>query len=115
MALFAIAAVGLAQAINLISLTVSETIEEAELREKLRAVLLEVARDPNLREDDRETNPDEAGVFFRIRIQPLTLQNREGEPINDVFEVHITAVQSNGPRGNEELDFASTLVYPGIF
>lgn len=115
MALFAIAAVSLAQAINLISLTVSETIGEAELREQLRAVLLENTRNPNLQEENRETNPDAQGISFRIEIERLILETQQGEPLDSLFEVTVTALQDNGLRGVEELDFASTIVYPGIF
>lgn len=115
MALFAIAAVSLAKAINMISLTVSESIEDAELREQMRAVLLEVSRDPDLREDSRETNPNEMGLFFRIDIDPLELENQEGEPLSNLFTVRVTAFRKTQPRGAEEIDYAETIVYPGMF
>jgi prepilin-type N-terminal cleavage/methylation domain-containing protein len=115
MALFAIAAVSLAQAINMISLTVSESIEEAEVREQMRALLLEVSRDPDLREDSRETNPDDFGLFFRIEIVPLNLENQDSEPLANLFDVKVTALRKTIAKGVEEIDVANTWVYPDIF
>jgi prepilin-type N-terminal cleavage/methylation domain-containing protein len=115
MALFAIAAVSLAQAINMISLTVSESIEGAEVREQMRAFLLEVSRDPDLREDSRETNPDDFGLFFRIEIVPLNLENQDAEPLANLFDVRVTALRKTIAKGVEELDVANTWVYPDIF
>jgi len=115
LALFAIAAVSLAQAINMISLTVSESIEEAEVREQMRALLLEVSRDPDLREDSRETNPDDFGLFFRIEIVPLNLENQDSEPLANLFDVKVTALRKTIAKGVEEIDVANTWVYPDIF
>jgi prepilin-type N-terminal cleavage/methylation domain-containing protein len=115
MALFAIAAVSLAQAINMISLTVSESIEEAGVREQMRALLLEVSRDPDLREDSRETNPDDFGLFFRIEIVPLNLENQDSEPLANLFDVKVTALRKTIAKGVEEIDVANTWVYPDIF
>lgn len=115
MALFAIAAVSLAKAINLISLTVSESIEDAEIREQMRAVLLEVSRDPDLREDSRETNPDDMGLFFRINIEPVELENQDGEPLANLFSVRVAAMRKTSLSGSEEIDFAETWVYPDMF
>ncbi|MEM9017753.1 MAG: type II secretion system protein [Verrucomicrobiota bacterium] len=115
MAVFAIAAVSLAQAINLISLTVAESIDSAEVREQLRAVLLETSRDPNLEANTRETNPNENGIYFRIEVTEPIVENREGISLTEIFEVRITALRRGAGPGVEVLDDASTLVYGGIF
>ncbi|MAS92683.1 MAG: hypothetical protein CMO55_05745 [Verrucomicrobiales bacterium] len=115
MALFALAAVALADALNMISMAVGETVDEAEMREKLRAVLLETTRDPNIQQDTRETNPDEAGVYFKIRVERLELENREGTPLSNLYDVKVTGFR-RGPTGREEeLSSASTWVNPQIF
>lgn len=114
MALFAAAAVSLAQAINLISLSVGESIEEAEIRESLRAELLEATRNPNLQEEVREKNPNDRGVFFRIEVEALNLQNKDAVTLGNLFQVEVTALRQT-PAGNEVLDSASTWVYPDIF
>jgi len=114
MAVFAIAAVSLAGAINLISLSVVETVEEAEWREQLRGVLLEASRDPNLEEGTRETNPNAAGLSFSIRVDRVDLQNREARTLNGLFEITVTAYRTVGSQARETLDTASTLAYTGL-
>jgi prepilin-type N-terminal cleavage/methylation domain-containing protein len=115
MALFAIAGVSLAEALNLISLTVTETIEESELREQLRAVMLEVTRDPNLTAETRETEANTEGLAFRIDIERLELNNEEGESLANMFSVKVTALRIQSGGRKETLDSASTIVNPGIF
>ena len=115
MALFAIAAVSLAEALNVISLTVSDSIEDAEVREMLRSALLEATRDPNLQPEVRETNENDQGVYFKIETALITPENQDGEPLADLYEVRVAAFK-RGPLGkSEELDVATTYVYPGIF
>lgn len=116
MALFAMAAVSLAEALNLISVTVSESIEEAELRERLRGMVMEVTRDPNLAADTRETNPDEKGYFFKIEtIRLENLINAEGQSLDNLFEVKVTAMRETGGGRSEALDTVTTVTYPGLF
>jgi prepilin-type N-terminal cleavage/methylation domain-containing protein len=98
MALFAIAAVSLAEALNMISVTVTETIDDAELRERLRAVLMEVTRDPNLSEDTRETDATRDGLSFRINIERLELKNEAGESLDNLFSVQVTAIKKRSTR-----------------
>lgn len=115
MALFAIAGVSLAEALNLISLTVTETIEEAELREQLRAVMLEVSRDPNLTAETRETEANTEGLAFRIDIERLELDNEKGDSLSNLFSVKVTALRIQSGGRKETLDSASTIVNPAIF
>jgi prepilin-type N-terminal cleavage/methylation domain-containing protein len=115
MALFAIAGVSLAEALNLISLTVTETIEESELREQLRAVMLEVTRDPNLTAETRETEANREGLAFRIDIERLELDNEKGETLANMFSAKVTALRIQSGGRKETLDSASTIVNPGIF
>jgi hypothetical protein len=114
MALFAIAAVSLAGALNLISLTVAESIDDAELREKLRATMLEATRDPALKEDSRETNPDERGLYFRIEVVRVDLKNQDGRNIDNLFEVTVTAIRETAGGRREPLDQATTYANPNL-
>lgn len=115
MALFAIAAVSLAQAINMISLTVAESIDEAEVREALRAELLEATRNPNLQEETREKNPNDQGIYFRIEVKTLNLENKDAQTLANLFEVRVTALRNSQFGREETLDEAMTWVYPDIF
>lgn len=114
LALFTIAAVSLAEALNLIGLTVAETIDESEVRESLRAVMVETARDPALRAETRETNPDERGLFFEIAVERLELQSEEGANLTNLFEVVVTAKRSVRGGRVETLDSASTYANPNL-
>jgi prepilin-type N-terminal cleavage/methylation domain-containing protein len=114
MALFTIAAVSLAEALNLISLTVSESIDDAEVREQLRATMLEVSRDAALTAETRETNPDKRGLYFRIEVERLDLKNEDGQTLDNLFEVKVTAMRDLPGGRNEELDTASTFANPNL-
>jgi prepilin-type N-terminal cleavage/methylation domain-containing protein len=114
MALFTVAAVSLAEALNLISLTVGESIDDAEVREQLRATMLEVSRDAALTAETRETNPDKRGLFFRIEVERVDLKNEEGQTLNNLFEVKVTAMRDLPGGRNEELDTASTIANPNL-
>jgi prepilin-type N-terminal cleavage/methylation domain-containing protein len=114
MALFTLAAVSLAEALNLISLTVSESIDDAEVREQLRATMLEVSRDAALTAETRETNPDKSGLYFRIEVERLDLKNEDGQTLENLFEVKVTAMRDLPGGRNEELDTASTVANPNL-
>ena len=114
MALFVIAAVSLAGALNLISLTVGEAIDDAEVREALRAAVLEATRDPAMKEETRETNPDEQGLFFRIEIVRLEARNEEGASLENLFEVKVTALREGHAGVEQTLDWASTYANPNL-
>lgn len=114
LALFAMAAVSLAGALNLISLTVGESIDDAEVREQLRAAMLEATRDPAIREETRETNPNERGIYFRIAVVRLDLKNDQGESLNDLYEVTVTALREGSDGRAETLDAATTYANPNL-
>ena len=114
MALFTIAAVSLAQALNLISLTVSESIDDAEAREALRAAVVEAVRDPALKEETRQTNPDERGLYFKIEVVRLELKNTEGQSLDNLFEVTVTAMREGSNGRDETLDSATTYANPNL-
>jgi len=114
MALFTVAAVSLAEALNLISLTVSESIDDAEVREQLRATMLEVSRDASLTAETRETNPHKRGLYFRIDVERLDLKNEDGQTLDNLFEVKVTAMRDLPGGRNEELDTASTVANPNL-
>ena len=114
MALFTLAAVSLAEALNLISLTVSESIDDAEVREQLRATMLEVSKDSSITAETRETNPDKRGLYFRIEVERLDLKNEEGQTLENLFEVKVTALRQQSRGSDEELDRATTVANPNL-
>ena len=109
MAVFVIAAVSLSQALNIISLTVVESIDESELRERIQGLLLEEGRNPSIREGSRKIPPSDNGISFEIRIERFELSNRDGNPLNNLFEVTVIAFRSTASEGTVEVSRATTL------
>ena len=112
--LFAIAAVSLANAINLISLSVAESVEDVEVREQLRGVLLETSRNPNLEEGSRTVSTGR-GIICEVEVERLDLENREARALDEIYEVRVTARRELGGQSSEFVDSADTLVYREMF
>ncbi|MEM9282600.1 MAG: prepilin-type N-terminal cleavage/methylation domain-containing protein [Verrucomicrobiota bacterium] len=112
--LFSIAAVSLAQAINLISLSVSESIEENDLREQVRGVLLEATRDPNLEAGTRSI-PTEGDLVFEVVVDQVNLNNREGNTLEGVFEVKVVARRELPGVRSQVVAEADTWAYDQIY
>lgn len=114
MALFAFAAVGLAGALNTISLSVVDSIADAEVRDSLRAAVLEATKDPAIQEGTRETNPDDRGIYFRIEAVRLQARVEDGSNLDGLFEVKVTALRSGSGGRVETLDWATTYTNPNL-
>lgn len=112
--LFAIAAVSLANAINLISLSVAESVEDVEVREQLRGVLLETSRNPNLEEGSRTISTGR-GIVYEVEVEQLNLENREARTLEEIYEVKVTARRELGGQRSEFIDSADTWVYREMF
>lgn len=112
--LFAIAAVSLANAINLISLSVAESVEDVEVREQLRGVLLETSRNPNLEVGSRTISTGR-GIVYEVEVEQLNLENRAARTLEEIYEVKVTARRELGGQRSEFIDSADTLVYREMF
>lgn len=115
MALFAIAAVSLAGAVNMIAMAVAESRETSALRERLRSVMLEWSRRPDMSVVSRDTTPGEDGIFFQIQVREMTPETREGLTLNQLYEVSVTACRVVPGQAPEVLQSAFTVVYPAIY
>ena len=76
--------------------------------------MLEAARDPALKEETRETNPDERGLYFRIEVVRLDLKNQDGQNLDNLFEVTVTAIRESSGGRRETLDQATTYANPNL-
>lgn len=112
LAIFVIAGVSLAQALQVISLTVSESVDQAVLREEARATLLEVTRNPALAEGRREVASTQENVLYRINVESATLKNQKAATLPALFEV---VVETFAKGTDEPIDSVSTLVHPPLF
>jgi len=107
--IFAIAVLGLLT-------TLSTTIEAAgDFNRESRVALslqnqLAEARELDFRGEQSETvGPDEMGVIYKREIVPIELQNRNGQPLNRLFAIRITATW--GLAGPDETQIAEVYVY----
>ena len=64
--------------------------------------------------ETRETNPDKRGLYFRIEVERLDLKNEDGQTLDNLFEVKVTAMRDLPSGRNEELDTASTVASPNL-
>jgi prepilin-type N-terminal cleavage/methylation domain-containing protein len=108
--IFSIAVVALVEAVNQLGKDTLHRRREATVHERVRSLLVEHSRLPNAPE---EAKTEEDGVSYLIRRKRLDLKNREGMPINDLFEVRVTAEWLEG-REPQTLS-AETWVYPPLF
>lgn len=111
MALFTIAAVSLAETLNQISFTVTESIDDTRINESVRSLLTETTRTPIRGEDSWRTEPDDAGIVYEITIEESALENQEGQRLDGLYEVTVEAIRNTG----ESVYTHSTLVNPDIF
>ena len=113
--IFSIAAVALAGALNTISLSVVESVDQAKWREQMRSHLIRAARDPALEVGTDESLIGSTGVYYRTTIALLETKNEDGRSLKDLYSVEVVAIQRL-PTGREEvLARASTYAWPGLF
>lgn len=108
--IFAIAAVSLAEALTVISLSVSESVELSLVRERMRSKMVEVTRGPIGIAESRNIEPDSSGDSYRVEIVEMPLENREGESLDGLYEVTLSAIAPDG----SVIDRISTLVNPSL-
>ncbi len=100
---------------NLISVSVVDAADEAEVREQLRSILVQTARDPDLRAVSRDTPMNSKGFYFRTNVVRADVETSKGEPLDGLFEITISAIQRRASGRELEIDVASTLANPGMF
>lgn len=108
--IFSIAVVALVEAVNQLGKDTLHRRREAAVQERARSLLTEHTRLPNPPE---ETRLQEDDVTYTIRRVKLELKNRDGLPLNDLFEVRVTAEWLEG-REPQTIS-AETWVYPPLF
>lgn len=110
--IFSMAVVGLVEAVNQLGLTTVHQRRESQVQERMRSLLTERTRLP-LQQEEGETKLQEGDTTYLIRHQKLQLQNKEGQPVEGLYEVRVTAQWLEG----RELQQSSveTWVYPPLF
>ncbi len=62
----------------------------------------------------RNESRQNRGLYFRIEVERLDLKNEEGQTLDNLFEVKVTAMRDLPGGRNEELDTASTVANPNL-
>ncbi len=107
---FSIAVVALVEAVNQIGNTTLHRRREATVQERMRSLLIEHTRLPNM---PAEAKVQEDDVTYTVRRVPLELRNQDGLPLPDLFEISVTAAWLEGSVTQRAT--AETWVYPPLF
>ncbi|MCB1278633.1 hypothetical protein [Prosthecobacter sp.] len=108
--IFSLAVVALVEAVNQLGKDTLHQRREASVQERMRSLLIEYTRLP---EPPEEAKIQENDVTYTIRRTKLDLKNRDGLPLNDLFEVRVTAEWLEGRE--PQTTSAETWVYPPLF
>ena len=108
--IFSIAVVALVEAVNQLGRDTLHRRREAAVQERIRSLLVERTRLPA---PPAEAKIQEDDVTHTIRRVKLELKNRDGLPLNDLFEVQVTAEWLEGRE--PQTVSAETWVYPPLF
>lgn len=109
--IFSTAVVALVQAVNQLGLTTLHQRQESLVQERMRSLLTERTRLPLPSEEQMKVQ--EGLITYTVQHQKLELQNKDGQPVQELYEVRVTA---EWMEGRERLrSTAETWVYPPLF
>ena len=109
--IFSTAVVALVEAVQMLGNATIHQRRESQVQERMRSLLTERTRLPL--PDEVETKVEDEDVTYIIRHQKLNLQNKDGQPLDGLFEVSVTA---NWMEGREpQTVTVETWLYPQLF
>lgn len=108
--IFSLAVVALVEAVHQLGATTLHRRRESAVQERMRSLLIEHTRLPK---PPAEFQVRENDVIYTVRRMPLALHNQAGLPLNDLFEVRVTADWREGRILQQAT--AETWVYPPLF
>jgi competence protein ComGC len=116
--IFSTAVISLVEAINQTGRTVLISRRERQVQTRLETYLCEATRSPEflakLRNGENvETTVTEGDVSYKLTTKPLELSNVDGQELNEMFAVNVTAQWKEG-RESQEIS-AETWVFPPLF
>lgn len=107
---FSTAVVALVEAVHQLGEHTLLRRHEAAVQERMRSLLVEHTRRPD---EIEEVKLQEGDVTYIVTHSPLELKNRDGQPVEGLFEVRVTAAWKEG-RTQQQAS-AETWVYPPLF
>lgn len=109
--IFSLAVVALVEAVNQLGRTTVQQRRETQVQERLRSLMTERTRLPL--PEQKELKVQEEDVTYVVTHEPLELQNKDGQMLQGLYEVKVTARWVEG-REVQEIS-AETWVYPPLF
>jgi len=107
---FSLAVVALVEAVHQLGGTTLLMRREAEVQERMRSLFIEHTR---LFDPKDEAQYKEGDVTYNVKRTKLELKNRDGIPLNDLYEVRVTAEWLEGSVMQQVS--AETWVFPPLF
>ena len=107
---FSTAVVALVEAVHQLGEHTLLRRHEAAVQERMRSLLVEHTRRPD---DIEEVKLQEGDVSYTVTHTPLELKDRDGQRVEGLFEVRVTAAWNEG-RTQQQAS-AETWVYPPLF
>ena len=107
---FSTAVVALVEAVHQLGEHTLLRRHEAAVQERMRSLLVEHTRRPD---DIEEVKLQEGDVTYTVTHTPLELKDRDGQRVEGLFEVRVTAAWLEG-RTQQQAS-AETWVYPPLF
>lgn len=116
--IFGMAAVALMEAINASGRASLDARQKKNVQARLDNLLLEATRDPMWQENTRSFVTTEREIkdgpwTFIIHREPLELKNQEGQPLQGLYLVRVTATWVEA--GREQSLAGETWTYPPLF
>lgn len=105
---FSTAVVALVEAVHQLGEHTLLRRHEAAVQERMRSLLVE-----HTRVLEKEVELQEGDVTYTVTHTPLELKDRDGQPVEGLFEVRVTAAWMEG-RTQQQAS-AETWVYPPLF
>jgi prepilin-type N-terminal cleavage/methylation domain-containing protein len=107
---FSTAVVALVEAVHQLGEHTLLRRHEAAVQERMRSLLVEHTRRPD---EIEEVKLQEGDVTYTVTHTPLELKDRDGQRVEGLFEVRVTAAWNEG-RTQQQAS-AETWVYPPLF
>ena len=109
---FSMAVVALVEAVHQLGEQALLRRHEAAVQERLRSLLLEQTRLPAPNPQE-EVKIKEGAMTYTVKRSPLELVDRDGQPVQGLFEIRVTADWLEG-RSPQQAS-ADAWVYPPLF
>ncbi len=113
MAVFSLVAIALTVALNRIGVLAAEARMEAYVAEQVRSYLEERSKAPGIQAGVTTAGPDEKGVTYTVRVEPLTLKNEAGATLPGMLRVSVEAAWTDGAL--EQVVAAETYRYSLLY